>query len=261
MRALIDENAEIRVQATYALGLLMNQTEAIKQVVQEALKEGKDENQFCYLINAIRIIDPSRQLSGEIITKELDSEDQGRRALAEKMLAELGGWIALQRLNRRESLKQSYLLLEKSEEGVQTAFQNTTRQATRNFYFAMGVNIIVVTVGIALVAIAVMQLLQKPDNLVSWVTPGTGGVLGIILTMYFNGPRKNAREDLTTLMNANCIYLGYLRMLNEIDATFKHAYVENPNFGPSEMMQTVGRIETALQTTLKHTAKYLLIPT
>ena len=54
---------------------------------------------------------------------------------------------------------------------------------------------------------------------------------GILITMFFNNPRRNAREDLTTLMNVNVIFLGFLRRLNQIDATFKYAYIESRSFG------------------------------
>ena len=75
--------------------------------------------------------------------------------------------------------------------------------------------------------------------------------------MYFNDPRKNAREDLTALMNVNVIFLGFLRQLNEIDATFKHAYLEKQNFGKDELLLAVDQIKLAIGQTLNMTARHL----
>jgi hypothetical protein len=49
-----------------------------------------------------------------------------------------------------------------------------------------------------------------------------------------------ARNDLTTLVNVNVLFLGFQRQLNEIDATFKHAYIEGSDFGGDDMQLTVG---------------------
>jgi hypothetical protein len=105
-----------------------------------------------------------------------------------------------------------------------------------------------------------MQLILKPDKLETWIIPGGAGLFGILVTMFFNNPRKNAREDLTTLMNVNVIFLGFLRRLNEIDATFKYAYIESRSFGTEDMDQTVKQIDGAVIQTLKMAEKYLRNP-
>src|SRR6476659_6863182 len=146
-------------------------------------------------------------------------EDQRRVKLSEQILLELGGWAAVQRVSqRRNTLETLDRLLEQSEEAIKNTFQDTVNQARRSFYFAMGVNIIVVVVGVILIALAIIQLIEKPEELGKWIIPGAGGLFGILITMFFNNPRQNARDDLTTLMNVNVIFLGFLRRLNQIDA-------------------------------------------
>jgi hypothetical protein len=258
LRALVDDNAETRVQASKALeSTLPDKSTALRMIIEEAMKAGIEDPDFGYLVEALRAIDQNRDLCGSILAKELESDDPKRAQLAQKILYDIGGVEALQKLNRRKTLEKSYELLDQSEKGLQNAFQETTLQAKRNFYFAMIINAIIVGVGIALIGLAISQVLSKPENFAGWITPGAGGVFGIILTMYFNGPRKNAQQDLRVLMNANIIYLGFLRMLNEIDATFKHDYVENPSFGAENMTKTVLQINESLQTVLKLTATHL----
>ena len=96
-----------------------------------------------------------------------------------------------------------------------------------------------------------MVIVQAPEKLETWIIPGTGGVIGVIVTMHFNGPRKNAREDLAILLDANVIYIGFLRKVAEIDATFKHAYIENQKFSKEDMEATVQQIDQAVEKTTK----------
>jgi hypothetical protein len=115
----------------------------------------------------------------------------------------------------------------------------------------MAVNVIVVLVGIALIVIAIIQLAQNPSQLEEWIVPGGTGVIAILINLLFNNPRRNALEDLTSLLNVNIIFLGFLRQLNEIDATFKHAHIESHTFGVDDMRATVKQIEDAVNQTLK----------
>jgi hypothetical protein len=257
LKAIVDENAEIRVRASDALKSTLGKPDALRLIVQEALKEGIEDTEFEYLVDGLRRCDSDRQLCANILAREMESDDPNRAQRAQKILYDIGGIEALQRLNRRETLDKSYGLLAESEEGLKAEFQKTTLQAKRNFYFSMIINTVIVGVGIVLIGLAVMQVLEKPENLAGWITPGLGGVFGIILTLYFNGPRKNAQQDLRVLLNANAIYLGFLRMLNIIDATFKHDFVEDPSFGVENMRETVTKIDESLKTVLNLTKTHL----
>jgi HEAT repeat protein len=259
--ALHDDNAEVRVQAAYALKSLLG-NEAILTIVQNALRKDIGKVWQDRFIEALRIIDdPDRILSTEALGKEVDGDDRARAELAEKMILELGGWAAVHRISqRRNTLKTLDNLLAQSEQAVKDTFEDTIKQARQNFFFAMGVNIVIVTVGLFLVGIAIMQLLQQPQKLETWIVPGGAGLFGIIVTMFFNNPRQNAREDLTTLMNVNVIFLGFLRQLNEVDATFKHAYIESRFFGMEDMKKTRDAIEATVSRTLEMTERHLRKP-
>lgn len=255
--AVKDENAEVRVRASKALKLLLKE-EAVSTVIQFALREGIEETWLSYLIEALRLIDSDRIISTQILSKELGGDDQRRAKLAEQILLELGGWAAVQKISqRRTTLETLDKLLEQSERTIKDTFSDTITQARRNFYFAMGVNIIIVIVGLFLISLSIMQLIQMPEKIETWIIPGAGGLFGILITMFFNNPRQNAREDLTALMNVNVIFLGFLRRLNQIDATFKHAFIESLSFGIHDMDQTLKQIDGAVAQTLKMADEYL----
>jgi hypothetical protein len=261
--ALADANAEVRVQAAQALrGLYATTEETVAALVQRALDLTDDRVACGYVVEAIRLVDDDRSLA-EVLRKEMGSENQARARAAEEVLINLGGWAAIQRLSqRRATLRDLDALLERSEEVVKDTFRDTIRQARLNFYFAMVVNVVVVLVGIALIGIAITHLVGDPDQLSSWVIPGATGVVGILVNMLFNNPRRNAREDLLSLMNVNLLFLGYLRQVNQIDATFKHAYMENADFGANAMRETLEELERAVATTLAQSARFLqAVPT
>jgi hypothetical protein len=83
----------------------------------------------------------------------------------------------------------------------------------------------------------------------------------VILYDWLNGPRRNARRDLAALMNVKVIFLGFLRQLNQIDATFKHAYLEDEGFSVDQMAATVSRLRECVDSTLEAMARHLEIST
>jgi hypothetical protein len=94
----------------------------------------------------------------------------------------IGGWAAVQRLSQRKSTIEALdKVLNESETVVRKIFEATILQARRNFYFAMGVNITIVIIGLVLVALAIMQLIKYPGKIETWILPGAGGLFGIIL--------------------------------------------------------------------------------
>jgi hypothetical protein len=250
VQAASDGDAEVRVQAVTALAQALGDDKAVGALVDAAMQAGVTDQQFECLVDALRQLDRDRTRTTALISKELTGDDRDRVQRAEKMLLELGGWSAVQRLGRRDTLRQLDAMLKDSEKVVQATFEGTIRQARINFTFALAVNVIVVLVGVALIVVAISHLISQPDDLASWILPGGGGVLGIVLAQFFNNPRQNAREDLTTLVNVNVLFLGFLRQINQIDATFKHAYIESRDFGTPEMVATVDSTRQAVERTL-----------
>jgi HEAT repeat protein len=253
-----DTNAEVRVRAAASLERCSGRDEAVVALVAAAMSSADGKESLSRFVDALRVVDPDRTRSTEALSKELGAEDRAQAQKAESILLELGGWSAVQRLSqRRDTLAKLDELLEASEAVVQGTFEATVKQARRNFYFALVVNVIVVLVGVALSVIAIIHLIDQPEDLEGWLLPGAAGVIGILINLLFNNPRKNARDDLATLVNVNVLFLGFLRQLNQIDATFKHAYIEGRDFGADDMQETVGRIERTVGRTLMLTSNHL----
>ena len=262
VQAVGDANAEVRVQAVAALKCSVGEDRAIRALVEAAMERGVDVDRISCLVDALRMLDRERSRSTELLSKEMAGEDRERAQCAERMLLDLGGWSAVHRLGqRRATLKQLDAMLEDSERAVQRTFERTIDQARVNFRFALGVNILVVLIGVVLVGVAVAHLISTPEDFETWVLPGGAGVVGILLAQFFNNPRQNARDDLATLVNVNVLFLGFLRQLNQIDATFKHGYIENREFGSADMQATVAGIQSAVDRTLEKAAQHLRFAT
>lgn len=258
LRALEDSNAEVRLRASKVLSNLLTPQVAVAAIVDAALMPGIVPENLDYLVDSLRQVDSGRAITTEVLSDEMENEDQERAKQAEKILVELGGWAAVTRLSqRRRNLQALDNFLAESEKVVTHNYNNTMRQARFSFYFAMVVNALIVVVGLALVALALKHLIQNPDDFQAWVIPGATGVIGVLLNLGFNNPRHNAREDMATLLNVSVIFQGYLRELHQIDATFKHMYIENRDFGTGDMSKTVDEIENSAVKTLAMVKKHL----
>jgi HEAT repeat protein len=250
--ALEDDDAEVRWQAAISLTKIFPIEKAAMAIAQRALDPGTDPSLRTHLVEGLRRVDPTRTTATEILSNELTAEDRARAETAEKLLIDLGGWAAMQRLSqRRLTLNRLDGLLSDSEKVVHDMFQSTIRQARFNFYFAMAVNMVIVLTGIILVGLAIRQLFVNPENLASWILPGATGVFGVLINLVFNNPRHNARDDLNTLMVVTVKFFGFLRKLNEIDATFKYLYLEATDFNIDRLRETIDEIQDAVAENLQ----------
>jgi hypothetical protein len=242
------------------LGVEEPPAECLKQIVARALERSGERESRAFMLDAVRRLE-GQQAAADLLRTEMGSEDRARAKAAEELLVDLGGWAAVQRLReRRTTLEDLDKLLKDSEKVVRDSFDSTMRHAKTSFQFAMLVNALIVAVGVVLIGVAISQVIGNPDRLSSWLLPGAAGVFGILANQFFNDPRRNAQEDLRALMNVNVIFLGFIRKVNQIDATFKHAYMEEAHFNTTNLAETVGELEGAVQRTLQASQAYLAPP-
>jgi HEAT repeat protein len=251
LQALQDSNAEVRLRASAALSGILYAEGAVAAIVNAALEPDRPQQEVGNFIDAIRNVDPSRKISTKILSDEMENSDQVRAKQAEKILVELGGWAAITRLSqRRRNLDKLQELLKDSGKIVTGNYENIMNQARYGFYFAMGINGLIVFIGVVLIIIALQNLSQNPGDLGTVLLPGGGGVLGFIYSAYFNDPRKYVKQDLASLLNVSVIFQGYLQELHHINATFNHMYIEKREFDTTDMTQTVEQITAAAEKAL-----------
>src|SRR5436190_11027073 len=77
-----------------------------------------------------------------------------------------------------------------------------------------------------------------------WVgAAGGAGALGTMLLLFYRNPLQNIRASVSSLMEVDVIFRGYIRQLNQIDATFKHMFLGGNSFGTAQMKETVEQIQ------------------
>jgi len=253
-----DEDAEVREQATNVLTETLDTREAVKKIVESAMQTKSEDAARAHLVAAIRKIDKERAISSDILMKMMMERDVDKAKVAEEMLMDIGGWRAFQGLAQRSRLiEKTDELLKRTEEEVFSLYNRTISRAELNFRFAMYVNAIIVGIGVVLIALGVVRLGMDPTNYADWAGPGGGGLFMFLVTRYLDNPRRNGREDLGVLIMSNIIFLGFLRKLSEIDATFKHLYLEKVDFTAEDSDATVKQIEAATKTTLDEMGTHL----
>lgn len=77
-----------------------------------------------------------------------------------------------------------------------------------------------------------------------------GGLVTLLASFYRN-PLENVRSSIAELLKVNVVFLGYVRQINQIDATFKHQFLGNSQFGVERMKATVQQIQTAMKDSLE----------
>ena len=111
-----------------------------------------------------------------------------------------------------------------------------------------------------LAASLVVALAAGLDTLQGWV--GIGGAasgLGTLLLVFYASPLKNIDRSVTQLIRIDVIFLGYIRQLNQIDATFKQLFLSTMSFGTDQMEKTVGEIRTTVDRTMAEIQENLIV--
>jgi HEAT repeat protein len=277
MVALMDNNAQIRRRAAEALHKVMvdlkdveegleesykkalNQARipAAEKVVGELVRERTDLKEgIPLLVDALRAIDPDGEAAATVLTRYLNSDDLSVKQRAEHALKLVGGEKAVQTLmgQKSEVLKAYNDLLAKADEPIQELFKETMRQAQRSFSTSQGMSVTIFIIGVGvLIAGLYVAFTAGQDGIQRIFGAGTSlvGVIAVLLDLLFRDPHKRVQEATSVLLRIKVIFLGYVRQIHQVDATFKHEFIEGgKEFGISEVKDTVKQITDVMNNTM-----------
>jgi HEAT repeat protein len=276
--ALLDENAQIRYRAAEALpwvmldptiyeasdqkgrdkALTQARTSAAERVVGEIVSERVDPDKGVrWLVDALRVIDPPEaEAAANVLTKYLFSEDVSVKQRAEQALKLVGGEKAVQTLmgQKSEVLRVYNDLLAKADEPIQELFQETMRQAQHSFAISQGMSVTIFIIGVgALIAGLYVAFTAGQDGIQRIFGAGTSivGVIAVVLDMMLRDPHKRVQEATSVLLRIKVIFLGYVRQIHQVDATFKHEFIEGgKEFGVKEVQETIKQINDVMKNTM-----------
>ena len=255
LRAVEDEDAQIRLDAASALTQLFEAKQSIAMVVPLALTSEKNTR---LLVDALRNIDSD--LAATALRDALGNPDTKVSTRANDLLTLLGGQTAAQILmsERTKALDKYTSILNGADDEVRKHFGQLISQARAAFWFSMAMHMIVFIIGVGvLISGLVLAFRGGSNSLATWVGGVGVGTATIVLTTFYRNPLSNVRTSLNALMQVDVIFLGYVRQINQIDATFKHMFLEAGNFGTTQMQATVAEIQSAVNKILEEIKKYV----
>jgi len=277
--ALIDENAQIRHRAAEALpksmidlkafkkigdesyqkALVQARKPAIEKVVSKIVCEQVDVvKDLPLLVDALRVIEPpDAQTAAEVLNNPdyFYSEDISVRQRAKQALQLLGGAKALQTLmgQKSEVLNAYTELLSKADEPIQDLFKETMLQAQRSFSISQAMSIAIFVLGIVALGVGMyVAFTAGQEGIQRIFGAGTSiiAVIAVILDLLVRDPYKRVQETTSILLRTKVIFLGYLRQIHQIDAIFKHEFIEGgKEFGIEGTEKTIKQIKEVMKET------------
>jgi HEAT repeat protein len=267
--ALEDDDAEIRQRAAKALAgeKVLGDEGAIKFIIEHLLLEeteklaSEDEptRRYSKYIEALREIDS--KLAAQVLSEYLLHPDPDRTKRAARALTELGGEAASRTLQAQRAIAvNTYTkLLGEADDRIMQQFESLMRRAQMAFTMSMGMHGIIFFLGIVtLVASIYTALGQGFEGYLRFIGGvGSIGSLGVLVFLFYRDPLKNIRSSVNNLVKVNVVFLGYIRRINQIDATFKQLFFDTAGFDIEKMQSTVAEIEEAVGETLSKIELYL----
>jgi HEAT repeat protein len=228
--ALVDRDAEIRVRAAHALGNALEKPDAVDFIVEELLRQEQPPLEY---FDALRQID--NRGAANVLSGNMRHPDPKMAERASRALIRLGGEEAVRTLQaeRTEALKRYTELLGDADEQIMSQFNTLMRKAHQAFSMSMWMHGLIFAIGIgALMASLTVALSAGFDTFERFVGVGTAaGSLLTLLWLFYRDPLKNIRKSVLDLVEVNVVFLGYVRQINQIDATFKQMFLAaNPGF-------------------------------
>jgi hypothetical protein len=218
--AVEDPDAQIRLDAANALSKMIGIEKSIKLLLPLALERDQDT---ALLVDALRHISPD--LAAKEIRDALGNPDVKISTRAYQLLTMLGGQAATQILmsERAKALDRYTDILSDADKDVRDHFKELMSQAKVSFWMSLIMHSIVFGIGVAvLIASLVVAFGGGSPTVSAWIGVGGAGAsaLTILLSAFYRNPLRNVRGSLNALMQVDVIFLGYVRQINQIDATF-----------------------------------------
>jgi hypothetical protein len=254
--ALKDEDAEIRVRAAETLDHVLGTAEAVGSIVEQLLSRDQLPR---HLIDALRQIGDAAA-ANHLAERLLDSDPKiSTRAL--RALTLLGGEEAVRSLQaqRTKALDRYTELLGNADKQIMVYFERIMGQASFAFKMSMGMHGSIFLLGVGILVVGLYFALAAGfDTYVRFIGAGAAASsMGVLLAMFYRDPLKNIRESLTGLVQVNIIFLGYIRQINQTDATFKQLFLASAGFGVDQMKQTVAQIQDSVMKTMDQVKVHL----
>ncbi|MBU7048149.1 MAG: hypothetical protein HXS54_17070 [Theionarchaea archaeon] len=228
IKELEDGNPAIIEKAAIALKKILGNRTATNRVV-EAASKGQyslsiEEEQYHFerYATALRCMDQSPVL--EELEAIMVAGPTDQREVARRLLSEIGGLEAFQKLQARtKSISEHLKILKEAEKQVRDQFDESIKEARSGFELQKRMNTTVFSLGVFLVAVSALILLLKGDSLEKWVgagATGMSGAFGILYETLIAKPEEKVNNNVDHMLKLKIIFLAYLRQLHQLDQSY-----------------------------------------
>lgn len=250
LNALRDPDAEIRVRAAAGLKKALGAQQAVDFIIEHLMR---DESPSPEYIDALRLIDNKAAADG--LSNRLLNPDIAVSNKAQSLLTQLGGEGALRSLiaQRNKAVDAYAAILSDTDKRIMEQFNVLMSDARVAFKTNLWMHRIVFGIGAALlIASLIVALANGLDTLQGWIgVGGSAGSLATLLLLFYRNPTRNIDQSVAQLVKVDVIFLGYIRQINQIDATFKQLFLATMSFGADQMERTVTEIRESVDQTMQ----------
>lgn len=257
------DDPTVRLRAIEAFKRVMTSYQAVNFIIENLLRQPSNPPDGYF--DALRRIDS--KTATKTLSDNLLHPDQDVAQRASEALTRLGGAEALRSLQaqRAHMLNKYTELLDNADKQIMRQFDRLMKNARLAFGISMVMHGVTFAVGIALILTSIYLILDPPANGTDsyWVRvlgPGVGGGIVTLLTLFYKDPLRQIGHSVNRLVKVNVVFLGYVRQINQIDATFKQMFLTTTDFGANQMEKTVGQIQESVDQTLERVQAYLTEP-
>jgi HEAT repeat protein len=244
---LLDDNPAVVREAAVALRKVVGIRTAASRVVEAAGRNGGER--------AEAFASALRWMERDAVVEELESTMLSglpeHQEAARRLLSEIGGVAAMQKLRARTSAVAQYSAeMEKAEEKIRNLFESSIREARLGFRLASLMDVLVFALGLGLIGVSAGLVLARGGELNNWAGVGlTGGVgvLGVLYGILIAKPRKQVLEAVDHLMHLKVVFLGYLRQLHQADQTYTRRLLEEKPLGSEEANQFSRNVDATMR--------------
>jgi HEAT repeat protein len=250
IESLSEESPALVRQAALALKESLGTRTAAARVVEAASRLGPDRLEGFAM--ALRWM--GRDVMAEELESLMTSGPAEQQEIARRLLSEIGGAAAFQKLQARKTAIHQYVSeLEKAEEKIRVLFEKSIEEAQRGFKGAVVMDFIVFFLGVMLVLASAISALAQ-GNFASWAGVGGTGVLGILYATLIGKPRQKIQEAVDHLMQLKIIFLGYLRQLHQADQAYTRRLLESDTLSIADVSQFSQVVERTMDRANHHLA-------
>lgn len=154
---------------------------------------------------------------------------------------------------REEALKAYSDILKDADAQIMEQFEGLIKRARSAFSMTMWMHAVIFGLGVIVLSISLnIAMAQDFETFEQFVGIGAAtGSLTMLLTLFYRDPLKNIRGSVSNLLKVNVVLIGYIRQINQIDASFKQFFLSVRGFGTVEMKQIVEQIQDAVKETME----------